>query len=65
MHHNQTKNRIAQQFRDLRQTFFEFNVKRSRRIFDFERQNSILRDVSVRFYQAINDLCASCQIKHV
>jgi hypothetical protein len=30
VHHNQKKNRIAQQFRDFRQTFFEFNVKRFR-----------------------------------
>ncbi len=65
MHHNQTKNRVAQQFRDLRQALFEFNVKRSHRIFNLERQNSILRDVFMRFYQAINDLYASCQIKHV
>jgi hypothetical protein len=65
VHHNQTKNRIVQQFRDSRQAFFEFNMKRSRRIFNLERQDSILRDVFVRLYQAINDLCVSCQIKHV
>jgi hypothetical protein len=34
LHHNQAKNRILQQFRDSRQAFFEFNVKRFRRIFD-------------------------------
>ncbi len=50
MRHNQTKNRILQQFHDFRQTFFEFNVKRFRRILDFERQNLIFRDIFVRFY---------------
>jgi hypothetical protein len=65
VHHSQTKNRVAQQSRDLWQAFSESSMKRSRRTFNFERQDSILRDVSVRFYQAINDLCTSCQIKHV
>ncbi len=60
VHHSQTKNRVAQQFRDSRQAFSESNMKRSRRILNLERQDSILRDVSVRLYQTISDLCASC-----
>jgi hypothetical protein len=39
VHRDQTKNRVAQQFRDFRQTFFEFDVKRSRSIFRISRQN--------------------------
>jgi hypothetical protein len=33
VHRDKAENRVVQQFRDLRQTFFEFNVKRSRLIF--------------------------------
>jgi hypothetical protein len=47
---DQTKNRIAQQFRDFRQTFFEFDLKRSRSIFRIQRQNQILRDFFMQFY---------------
>ncbi len=65
VHRNQAKNRIAQQFRDSRQAFSEFNVKRFRSIFYIQRQNQVLRDVFMRLYQAINDLCALCQIRHV
>ncbi len=39
MHRDQIKNRIAQQFRDFRQAFFESDVKRSRSIFRISRQN--------------------------
>jgi hypothetical protein len=39
MHRDQTENRVAQQSRDLRQTFFEFDVKRFRSIFRISRQN--------------------------
>ncbi len=39
MHRDQTKNRIAQQLRDFRQAFFEFDVKRFRSIFRIVRQN--------------------------
>ncbi len=50
VYHDQAKDRIAQQFRDLRQAFSELNVKRSRSIFRFQRQNQILRDFSMRLY---------------
>ncbi len=33
VHRNQVKSRVAQQLRDLRQAFLEFNMKRSRSIF--------------------------------
>jgi hypothetical protein len=62
VHRDKTESRIAQQFRDLRQAFFEFNVKRSHSIFRIQRQNQVFCDVFMRLYQAINDLCASCQI---
>ncbi len=50
MHRDQTKDRIAQQYRDSRQAFFEFNVKRSRSIFRIQSQSQILRDFFMRFY---------------
>jgi hypothetical protein len=50
MHRDQTESRVAQQFRDLRQTLSEFDVKRSRSISRIQRQNQVLRDFSMRFY---------------
>jgi hypothetical protein len=50
MHRDQTESRIAQQFRDSRQAFLEFDVKRSRSIFRIQRQSQVLRDFSMRFY---------------
>jgi hypothetical protein len=49
MHRDQIKSRIAQQFPDSRQTFFEFNVKRSRLIFRIQRQNQIFFYFFIRF----------------
>jgi hypothetical protein len=50
MHCDQTKSRIAQQFRDFRQALFEFDVKRSRSIFRIQRQNQVFRDFFMRLY---------------
>jgi hypothetical protein len=50
MHRDQTKNRVAQQFRDSRQAFFEFDVKRSRLIFRIQRQSQVLCDFFMRLY---------------
>jgi hypothetical protein len=44
MHNDQTKDRIAQQFRDSRQALSEFDVKRSRSIFRISRQSQVFRD---------------------
>jgi hypothetical protein len=50
LHRDQTKSWIAQQSRDLRQAFSEFNVKRSRSIFRIQRQDQVFRDIFMRFY---------------
>jgi hypothetical protein len=50
MHRDQTKSRIAQQFRDSRQTFSESDVKRSRSIYRIQRQNQVFRDFFMRLY---------------
>jgi hypothetical protein len=50
MHRDQTESRIAQQFRDFRQAFLEFDVKRSRSIFRTQRQSQVLRDFFMRLY---------------
>jgi hypothetical protein len=50
MHCDQTKSRIAQQFRDSRQAFSESDVKRSRSILRIQRQNQVFRDFFLRFY---------------
>jgi hypothetical protein len=50
MHRDQTESRIAQQFRDFRQAFFESEVKRSRSIFRIQRQNQVFCDFSMRLY---------------
>jgi hypothetical protein len=50
MHRDQTKSRIAQQFRDSRQALLEFDVKRSRSTFRIQRQSQVFRDFSMRFY---------------
>jgi hypothetical protein len=39
VHRDKAESRIAQQFRDLRQAFSEFNVKRFRSIFRTQRQD--------------------------
>jgi hypothetical protein len=50
MHCDQTESRVAQQFRDSRQAFLEFDVKRSCSIFRIQRQSQILRDFFMRLY---------------
>ncbi len=50
MHRDQTKSRIAQQFRDSRQALSESDMKRSRSIFRIQRQSQIFRDFFMRFY---------------